>query len=40
MVTCSNFGLDGVLGGAIEPIIQQCIALDEQERIAELNSDD
>ena len=31
-LTRSHFGLDGVLGGAIEPIIQQCIALDEQER--------
>merc|ERR1712216_327031 len=35
----SNFALDGVLTGQIEPIIQQCIALDEQERLKELGLD-
>uniref|UniRef100_A0A7S3REU4 Prokaryotic-type class I peptide chain release factors domain-containing protein n=1 Tax=Strombidinopsis acuminata TaxID=141414 RepID=A0A7S3REU4_9SPIT len=35
----SNFALDGVLAGGIEPIIQQCIALDEQERLKELGID-
>ena len=35
----SNFALDGVLGGEIEPLITQCIALDQQERLAELNAD-
>ena len=32
----SNFALDGVLTGGIEPIIQQCIALDQQERLKEM----
>jgi len=31
--------LDGVLGGAIDQIISQCIALDEQERLKELGID-
>jgi peptide chain release factor 1 len=35
----SNFALDGVMNGGIEPIIQQCIALDEQERLKELGID-
>ena len=32
----SNFALDGVLTGGIEPIVQQCIALDQQERLKEM----
>mmetsp|Transcript_5547 Transcript_5547/g.12228 ORF Transcript_5547/g.12228 Transcript_5547/m.12228 type:complete len:88 (-) Transcript_5547:347-610(-) len=35
----SNFALDAVLGGNIGPIIEQCIALDQQERMKELRSD-
>jgi len=35
----SNFALDGVLSGDIDGIVQQCIALDQQERLAELNAD-
>jgi peptide chain release factor 1 len=35
----SNFALDGVLSGGIDQIIQQCIALDEQERLKELGLD-
>ena len=35
----SNFALDGVLGGGVEDIIQQCIALDQQERLQELQDD-
>uniref|UniRef100_A0A7S2CBJ6 Prokaryotic-type class I peptide chain release factors domain-containing protein n=1 Tax=Haptolina brevifila TaxID=156173 RepID=A0A7S2CBJ6_9EUKA len=34
----TNFPLDGVLGGDIDGMIQQCIALDQQERLAELNA--
>ena len=33
----SNFALDSVLSGEIEQIVQQCIALDQQERLSELN---
>merc|ERR1712087_666193 len=36
----SNFALDGVLSGAIGPIIDQCIALDQQERLRELRADE
>lgn len=36
----SNFALDAVLGGNIGPIIEQCIALDQQERMKELRSDE
>ena len=36
----SNFALDSVLGGNIDDLVQQCIALDQQERLAELNKDD
>ena len=36
----SNFALDSVLSGAIDDLVQQCIALDQQERLAELNKDD
>jgi len=35
----SNFALDGVLGGDIDTLIQQCIALDQQERLKELNQE-
>jgi len=35
----SNFSLDPVLSGDIDGIVQQCIALDQQERLAELNAD-
>ena len=35
----SNFALDGVLGGGVEDIIQQCIALDQQERLQELQDE-
>ena len=35
----SNFALDPVLSGDIDGIVQQCIALDQQERLAELNAD-
>lgn len=35
----NNFALDGVLSGSIEPIIQQCIAMDEQELMSELGID-
>ena len=34
----SNFALGGVLSGEIEPLVQQCIALDQQERLQELQS--
>ena len=34
----SNFALDGVLAGGIDNMVQQCIALDQQERLAELNN--
>ena len=33
----TNFALDGVLGGDIDGVIQQCIALDQQERLRELS---
>jgi len=32
----SNFALDGVLSGEIEPLVQQCIAMDQQDRLKEL----
>ena len=32
----SNFALDGVLSGEIEPLIEQCIAMDQQDRLKEL----
>ena len=32
----SNFALDGVLAGDIEPLIEQCIAMDQQDRLKEL----
>jgi len=35
----SNFPLDGVLGGDIETLVQQCIALDQQERLREMNEE-
>ena len=35
----SNFALDGVLSGDIDALIQQCIALDQQERLQELQED-
>ena len=35
----SNFALDGVLSGEIDSLVTQCIALDQQERLAELQSD-
>ena len=34
----SNFALDGVLSGEIDTLVQQCIAMDQQERLAELNN--
>jgi len=34
----SNFALDGVLGGDIDTMITQCIAMDQQEQLSELNS--
>ena len=34
----TNFALDGVLAGDIDTLVQQCIALDQQERLAELNN--
>lgn len=33
----SNFALGGVLDGDIDGLVQQCIAMDQQERLAELN---
>jgi len=35
----SNFALDGVLSGGIDDIVTQCIALDQQERLQELQSE-
>ena len=35
----SNFALDGVLNGGIEDMVQQCIALDQQERLKELQEE-
>jgi len=35
----SNFALDGVLSGDIDSLVQQCIALDQQERLAELQDE-
>ena len=32
----SNFALDGVLSGEIDTLVQQCIAMDQQERLKEL----
>ena len=34
----SNFALDGILSGDIDGVVQQCIAMDQQERLAELNN--
>jgi peptide chain release factor 1 len=34
----SNFALDSILGGDIDGVIQQCIAMDQQEKLAELNT--
>ena len=34
-----NFSLDGVLSGDIDTLVQQCIALDQQERLSELTAD-
>ena len=34
----SNFALDGVLAGQIEPIVGACIAMDQQEQLAELQA--
>jgi peptide chain release factor 1 len=33
----SNFPLEGVLGGDLDQVLQQCIAMDQQERLQELN---
>lgn len=35
----SNFALDGVLSGDIDTLVQQCIALDQQERLKELEDE-
>jgi len=35
----SNFPLDSVLSGSIEPIISQCVAMDQQERLSEMGLD-
>ena len=35
----SNFALDPVLSGDIDGIVQQCIALDQQERLSEMQDD-
>jgi len=35
----SNFALDSVLSGDIDGVVQQCIAMDQQERLKELNAD-
>ena len=32
----SNFALDAVLAGDIEPLITQCIAMDQQDQLKEL----
>ena len=34
-----NFSLDGVLSGDIDNLVQQCIALDQQERLSELSAE-
>ena len=35
----ANFALDSILSGEIDGVITQCIALDQQERLSELNAD-
>merc|ERR1711871_377008 len=35
----SNFALDSVLAGDIDNVIQQCIVMDQQERLKELNDE-
>ena len=35
----SNFALDGVLGGQIEPIVGACIAMDQQEQLEEMQAE-
>ena len=35
----SNFALDGILSGDIDSVVQQCIALDQQERLQEMASE-
>ena len=35
----ANFALDAVLSGEVGPMIDQCIALDQQERLRELQDD-
>ena len=32
----SNFALDSIMSGDIDVVVQQCIALDQQERLKEL----
>merc|ERR1712023_460000 len=34
----SNFALDSILAGDIDAMITQCVALDQQEQLAELNA--
>jgi peptide chain release factor 1 len=34
------YNLDGVMNGALEPVIQSCIELDEESRLAAIGSDD
>lgn len=35
----SNFALDGVLSGQIEPIVGACIAMDQQEQLEEMQTE-
>ena len=35
----SNFALDGVLSGQIDPIIGACIAMDQQEQLEEMQNE-
>merc|ERR1719460_2005283 len=35
----SNFPLEGVLGGDLDQVLQQCIAMDQQERLQELTDE-
>ena len=35
----SNFALDGVLSGQIEPIVGACIAMDQQEQLEEMQAE-
>ena len=35
----TNFALDGVMSGNVDELIQQCIALDQQERLKELQAE-